>query len=130
MPSRRALVLVGGEGGKARSWGADPFPDCKETCVPEEEDGRELSLSEPQEWPELLVPREVASLLRFSVSRVTKWCQSGQLAGAARIGSQWRVPRAAVWRMLPSEILQSWGEGPWETILREREADAPGGREA
>lgn len=119
-------MLVGGEEREARSWGPDSFPKFKETCVPEEEDGRHLSLSEPAEWPELLLTQEVASLLRFSVSRVTKWCQSGQLVGAVRIGSQWRVPRVAVWRMLPSELLQTWGEGPWQAILEERDNDAPG----
>jgi excisionase family DNA binding protein len=123
---------VGGNGEKARSWGLDSDPQFKETCVPEAEDGRHLSLSEPQEWPELLLTQEVAELLRFSVSRVLKWCQTGQLAGAVRIGSSWRVPRIAVWRVLPSELIETWGEGPWQTVLQERArgSETSGGPEA
>ncbi len=87
-----------------------------------------LSILEPDEWPELLTPQEVAALLRYGTSTITRWLLSGEMDGF-RIGGQWRIPRTAVWKVLPTPLLQSWGEGPWSEILENRtdgDGDEPG----
>ena len=82
-----------------------------------------LNIAHPEEWPELMTADEVAELLRFSRTRIQKWCASGDLE-ASRIGTQWRIPRIAVWRMMPRSTIVGWGEGPWQVVLQERGPDA------
>jgi len=40
---------------------------------------------------EFLTVREVASLMRFSVDRISKLCRDGQIAGAQKFGGSWRI---------------------------------------
>lgn len=48
-------------------------------------------------------PAEVAE--RFSISRVTvyRMCDRGELAGAIRVGGQWRIPRETLDRIAAGE---------------------------
>ena len=81
-----------------------------------------LSILEPEQWPELLTPQEVAALLRYGTSTITRWLLTGEMEGF-RVGGQWRIPRTAVWGVLPTAMLESWGEGPWTEVLEKRAND-------
>lgn len=73
----------------------------------------ELSLYEPQAWPELLSPGEVAGMLRLAQTTVARWCEQGTIE-AVHAGRVWRIPREAVWPMVPPSIQASWPDGPWK----------------
>lgn len=73
----------------------------------------ELSLYEPQVWPELLSPGEVAAMLRLAQTTVARWCEQGSIE-AVRAGRVWRIPREAVWPMVPPSIRAGWPDGPWK----------------
>lgn len=40
---------------------------------------------------EYLTVREVASLMRYSPDQITRLCRKGEIAGAIRFGSSWRI---------------------------------------
>lgn len=44
---------------------------------------------------EFLTVREVCRLLRIGERTAYELCRTGQLAGAVKVGGQWRVERAA-----------------------------------
>jgi len=50
--------------------------------------------------PEYLTISEVCELLRLSERTVYDLCRRGQLAGAAKIGNQWRVEKSKLVRWL------------------------------
>ena len=75
---------------------------------------RALSLHAPQEWPELLSPQDVATLMRIATGTVARWCETGQIE-AVRVGRRWRIPPQAVWPLVPPSIRAQWPDGPWRT---------------
>ena len=82
-----------------------------------------LSLYEPQNWPELLSASQVAQLLHIAHTTVGRWCEEGTIEGVQIGGSRgiWRIPREAVWPLVPPSIRASWPDGPWkEQPERER----------
>ena len=76
-----------------------------------------LSLYEPQNWPELLSASQVAQLLHIAHTTVGRWCEEGTIEGV-QIGRGsrgiWRIPREAVWPLVPPSIRASWPDGPWK----------------
>ena len=72
-----------------------------------------LSLHSPQDWPELLSPSEVAGMLRMAQTTISRWCENGSIE-AVRMGRVWRIPREAVWPMVPPSIRAGWPDGPWK----------------
>jgi excisionase family DNA binding protein len=75
-----------------------------------------LSLYEPQNWPELLSASQVAQLLHIAHTTVGRWCEDGTIE-AVQLGRDrgvWRIPREAVWPLVPPSIRVSWPEGPWK----------------
>ena len=72
-----------------------------------------LSLYEPQFWPELLTPAQVAKLVNITPGTVGRWCEDGTIE-ALKIGRVWRIPREAVWPLVDSPSIRArWPEGPW-----------------
>ncbi len=75
-----------------------------------------------------ITPKEAARLLQVSVRTVRRWAAGGQLT-AVRVGRQWRIPRAALERMMRTPPPR---EGDvlavdWLTVCRQtRAATAPG----
>jgi len=74
---------------------------------------KKLSLYEPQEWPELLSPGDVAALFRLAQTTIARWCEQGTIE-AVHVGRVWRIPREAVWPLVPPSIRAGWPEGPWK----------------
>jgi excisionase family DNA binding protein len=48
-----------------------------------------------EELEELLLPAEVAQILRVTVRTVERYCSQGKLRGV-KVGRRWRIPRAAL----------------------------------
>ncbi len=71
-----------------------------------------LSLYEPDRWPELMTPAQVAQLLNITHGTVSRWCDEGTI-DATKIGRVWRVPQHAVWPLVPSSLRERWPAGPW-----------------
>ena len=79
-----------------------------------------LSLYEPDRWPELMSPAQVAQLVNIASTTVGRWCEQGTIE-AVKIGRVWRIPQHAVWPLVPPSIRASWPDGPWkEQPERER----------
>ena len=82
-----------------------------------------LSLYEPENWPDLLSASQVAQLLHIAHTTVGRWCEEGTIE-AVQLGRSrgiWRIPREAVWPLVPPSIRAAWPEGPWkEQPERER----------
>lgn len=79
-----------------------------------------LSLYQPQDWPELLSTSQVAGLLHMAHTTIGRWCEDGTIE-AVQLGRVWRIPREAVWPLVPPSIRGSWPDGPWkEQSERER----------
>ena len=72
-----------------------------------------LSLYEPNGWPELLSPAQVAKLVNIQPSTVGRWCDQGTIE-AVKIGRVWRIPQHAVWALVPPSIRAGWPDGPWK----------------
>ncbi len=66
---------------------------------------------------EFLTIPEVCDLLRLSERTVYDLCRSGTLAGAVKVGRQWRVERAAF-----EEWVRKGGEAASEAPERPEEA--------
>jgi excisionase family DNA binding protein len=82
-----------------------------------------LSLYEPQDWPEMLSASQVAGLLHLAHTTVGRWCEDGTIEAVklGRVRGVWRIPREAVWPLVPPSIRASWPDGPWkEQPERER----------
>ncbi len=73
----------------------------------------QLSLYQPQEWPEVLSPGEVAQLFRMAQTTISRWCETGEIE-AVKFGRAWRIPRDAVWPRVPQSIRATWPDGPWK----------------
>jgi len=69
---------------------------------------------DPARWtPEYLTTPEVRDLLRLSERTVYDLCRRGQLADAAKLGSQWRVEKSR-----PVAQVDSGGEGAFKSTRR------------
>ena len=71
-----------------------------------------LSLYEPDGWPELMSPAQVAKLVNMTPGTVGRWCEEGTIE-AIKIGRVWRIPAQGVWPLVPPSIRARWPEGPW-----------------
>jgi excisionase family DNA binding protein len=79
-----------------------------------------LSLYEPDRWPELMSPAQVAQLMNIAPTTVGRWCEQGTIE-AVKIGRVWRIPQHAVWPLVPPSLRVRWPDGPWkEQPERER----------
>jgi excisionase family DNA binding protein len=73
-----------------------------------------LSLYEPDRWPELMSPAQVAKLVNIAPTTVGRWSEQGTIE-AVKIGRVWRIPREAVWPLVDSPSIRArWPEGPWK----------------
>ncbi len=79
-----------------------------------------LSLLEPDRWPELMSPAQVAKLMNIAPTTVGRWCDHGTIE-AVKIGRVWRIPQHAVWPLVPPSLRARWPEGPWS----QQPPDAP-----
>jgi excisionase family DNA binding protein len=55
-----------------------------------------------KELEELLLPAEVARLLRVTVRTVERYCAQGKLR-AVKVGRLWRIPRSSLEEFLKTE---------------------------
>lgn len=67
----------------------------------------------------LTIP-EVARLLRVGQRTAYSLARSGELAGAVKVGSQWRVSRAAIGRWVDGRAEQSAHHGGSRTPAKRR----------
>lgn len=86
---------------------------------------RKLSLYQPENWPELLSPAEVAQLFRMAHTTIGRWCETGEIE-AVKFGRVWRIPREALWSKVPPSIRSSWPDGPWKQHDDQKAEEAEG----
>ena len=55
-----------------------------------------------QELEELLLPAEVAHILRVTVRTVERYCKEGKIR-AVKVGRLWRIPRSSLEEFLKTE---------------------------
>jgi len=55
-----------------------------------------------QELNELLLPAEVARILRVTLRTVERYCKQGKLR-AVKVGRLWRIPRSSLEEFLKTE---------------------------
>jgi excisionase family DNA binding protein len=55
-----------------------------------------------EELTELLLPAEVARILRVTVRTVERYCAQGKLR-AVKVGRLWRIPRSSLEELLKTE---------------------------
>ena len=55
-------------------------------------------MTNPNEIPQMMTPKEVAKVLCCSVDYVRKLSSEGQIPGARKVGSRWRYDRLEIMR--------------------------------
>jgi excisionase family DNA binding protein len=99
---------------------ADAIPPGGSVVVPRDWLENELRGLEPASAePEDLTVEQAAKHLHRSESTVRDWMESGRFPGAYKRGKAWRVPRAALQEMVPTDD-EPARLGAWRAVRRAR----------